>query len=587
AALWKNDFEEWIMPNIRWSLFSAMILGVGIMMGGAWAYDSLSFGGYWAWDPVENSSLVPWLVMIAGLHTVIIYKATSFSLRTTLLFFILSFCFVLYSTFLTRTGILGDTSVHAFTGEGNTLFLHLVIFLFTFLGIGLFLLIKRYAVLPQAKKEEEELSSREFWMFIGALILIISVVQITYTTSMPVWNKMFDTKLVITDPIPHYNKIQVWIGIFIALLTASIYYLKFKISDWKKFLKAISLPFILSLLFGGIIIYTQKIVSWQVAMLLVSAVFAVLANGFYLAKVQKTNWIKWGGNLAHLGFGLMLVGIVLSSYNKKVISVNRLGVDFNLGKETAAENKKESRENVLLFKGIPVKMDKYFLTYLGDTVDEPNHFYNIEYIHKEGDTGKILERFVLSPNAQINPKMGLITNPSTKHYWHKDIFTYVTSTIDKSKMQDTNSYKTQRVSKGDTVFFANGYMIFDGLNNKVDNKNYKNESGDIAISAKIKIFDLEKNQSEVNPVYFIRGNAENFVIDTNKKLNLFVKLNKIFPNEKDKNIELAYKQPSAMDDYVIMKALVFPYINVLWLGIIIMTIGFLLTLYKRILNKKL
>lgn len=80
---------------------------------------------------------------------------------------------------------------------------------------------------------------------------------------------------------------------------------------------------------------------------------------------------------------------------------------------------------------------------------------------------------------------------------------------------------------------------------------------------------------------------ENFVIDTNKKLNLFVKLNKIFPNEKEKNIELAYKQPSAMDDYVIMKALVFPYINVLWLGIIIMTIGFLLTLYKRILNKKL
>lgn len=119
---------------------------------------------------------------------------------------------------------------------------------------------------------------------------------------MPVWNKMFDTKLVITDPIPHYNKIRFWIGIFIALLTASIYYLKFKISDWKKFLKAISLPFILSLLFGGIIIYTQKIVSWQVAMLLVSAVFAVLANGFYLAKVQKTNWIKWGGNLASLVF---------------------------------------------------------------------------------------------------------------------------------------------------------------------------------------------------------------------------------------------------------------------------------------------
>ena len=71
---------------VPWSLFSAAILGLGIMMGARWAYESLSFGGYWAWDPVENASLVPWLVMIAGIHTQLIYNSTGHSLRPTYFF---------------------------------------------------------------------------------------------------------------------------------------------------------------------------------------------------------------------------------------------------------------------------------------------------------------------------------------------------------------------------------------------------------------------------------------------------------------------------------------------------------------------
>ena len=133
AIMWKNDYEDFIPTLLKWSLFSCMILGTGIMMGGAWAYESLNFGGYWAWDPVENASLVPWIIMVAGLHTLMIYKSTGYSLKSVILFFILSFSLVLYSSFLTRTGILGETSVHAFTGEGGSLFYHLLFFLFLFM----------------------------------------------------------------------------------------------------------------------------------------------------------------------------------------------------------------------------------------------------------------------------------------------------------------------------------------------------------------------------------------------------------------------------------------------------------------------
>jgi cytochrome c-type biogenesis protein CcmF len=121
AGIQTKKIGEWVKPVFPWALFSLGILGVGIMMGGKWAYESLNFGGYWAWDPVENASLVPWLILVGGVHTMLIYKATERSLRTTYLFTFLCFSFILYSTFLTRTGVLGDTSVHAFTEAGRAM----------------------------------------------------------------------------------------------------------------------------------------------------------------------------------------------------------------------------------------------------------------------------------------------------------------------------------------------------------------------------------------------------------------------------------------------------------------------------------
>jgi cytochrome c biogenesis factor len=107
SGLWKKEYGSWTKTALPWTLFSCCVLGTGIMMGAAWAYESLTFGGYWAWDPVENASLVPWLVLIAGLHTQVIYNSTGHSLRATYLFLILGFTLILYSTFLTRSGVLG------------------------------------------------------------------------------------------------------------------------------------------------------------------------------------------------------------------------------------------------------------------------------------------------------------------------------------------------------------------------------------------------------------------------------------------------------------------------------------------------
>ena len=133
GGLMTKKYGDWVKPVLPWALFSACVLGVGVMMGGAWAYESLSFGGYWAWDPVENASLVPWLVLVAGIHTLIIYKNTGRSLQTSFFLIALSFILIVYSTFLTRSGILGETSVHSFADLGMNAQLYLFLYAFFWL----------------------------------------------------------------------------------------------------------------------------------------------------------------------------------------------------------------------------------------------------------------------------------------------------------------------------------------------------------------------------------------------------------------------------------------------------------------------
>jgi len=246
AGIQSKRYGDWIKPAIPWTLLSSCVLGVGIMMGGKWAYESLSFGGYWAWDPVENASLVPWLIGVAGLHTMVIYKATGHSLRASYLFAMLSFIFVLYSTFLTRTGILGDTSVHAFTDAGQAINVMILLFLavFTIPFIGYF--IGKLKQIPAVQKEEST-NSREFWMFIGSLVVFLAALFIIAKTSVPVFNKIFGTHIAPPEKVEiSYNKVLIPITIIIALLSAITQYFKYKNTPRGMVIRKIAVPTLLA-----------------------------------------------------------------------------------------------------------------------------------------------------------------------------------------------------------------------------------------------------------------------------------------------------------------------------------------------------
>lgn len=588
AGLWTKRFGEWVKPAQPWALFSAAVLGTGIMMGAAWAYESLTFGGYWAWDPVENASLVPWLTLVAGVHTLMIYRATGHSLRATFFFFIISFVLILYSTFLTRSGILGDTSVHSFTdlGMSGQLVIYLLIFL-----IPAFVLFFRYYRQIPSTRQEESLHSREFWMFIGSLVLLIAALQVSFTTSIPVWNKLFGSNMAPpTDPEFHYNKIQVLVAILIGIGTGAIQFFKYKQTSLAYFAKKIAWPssiaFGLSLLIAWAVQlhYNKYGLGFQIALyiLLFASLFAIVGNGFYLFGVLKGKWRVGGAAVAHIGFGMMLLGILISSAKKEVISVNRLGIDFNFGEKS----KEDSRENILLYKNIPMQMGPYLVTYAGDSTvaGDPKHYYTVRYVRKDTSTQQVFEQFTLYPDAFIKDN-GLIANPDSKHYWNHDVFTYVTSVVDPSKKQDTARYVSHLVQVGDSVFLSNGYMILENLVPQPRRTGYQPQPGDIAVGAQLKVYTKDQQQYQAVPIYFIRDSVyQNSVEDTVAPLSLYVRFSKILPREQ--KIELQVKQSNAGDDYIIMKAYVFPYINILWLGVIVMATGFGLSIRQRLLQKK-
>ncbi|WP_090170471.1 cytochrome c biogenesis protein CcsA [Neolewinella agarilytica] len=523
AGLWTGQHKEWLKPALRWSLFSAGILGIGILMGAAWAYEALNFGGYWAWDPVENTSLVPWLLLVAGLHTNLISRATGQGIRATYLFYLFTFVMIIYSTFLTRSGVLGDTSVHAFTEMGLEAQL---LFFLGFYGLGsIGLMAWRWHSIPVPEKEES-LSSREFWMFIGSLVLFMSAVLITGSTSLPVYNEireyfnpLFDG-LSLTDPEDHHNRFQIWIGIFIGILSGIAHFLRWRERDFSKHIRSF-------LLHSGAAVAGALFCSWltllwidagpwQWKLMLFSGWFAVWTNADYLIRFISKDVKVFGSSLSHIGFGIMLIGILASGANKRIISQNQFLM------EGLSDDEELVRTTVILIKDEPMVMENYELTLRGDSIHGYNRTYQVDYKQRD-EAGNVIEEFQLEPNILYDKTFEkiAITNPSTKHYWNKDVFTVIMSLPEeeqsikaKEAKEDSLKYRVYPMTVGDSFAFKDTlkirepdtFMIRNFALSLTDFKRvpthpeYVAEAGDIGVGATVLIQrgrDTETYQKEV------------------------------------------------------------------------------------------
>jgi len=556
AGLWTREHKDWLKPALPWALFSGAILGLGILMGGAWAYEALSFGGYWAWDPVENTSLVPWIVMVAGIHTNLVARNTGYSIRSTYAFYLLSFVLILYSTYLTRSGILGDTSAHAFTEMG--LGFQLVLFIGVFAVLGAWMWFARRKDVPDINTEEAS-ASREFWMFIGALVLFFSAVLITGATSLPVWNKIvqaFDPDYVgaaLKDPMAHHNRYQLWIAVFIGLLTGTAQWMRYSERNpevWKKkLLRHLAIAAIAAAALTALNALWLNISAWQYYTMLFAAMFGLAANADYLVTFIKGNLKQAGSALSHIGFGILALGILGTGLNKEWISTNSFameGLIEGMGDESM-------NKNILLLKQAPMPMKGFEATYLLDTVERQTRTFSVRFKKQDGKGSYTGEEFVLHPNVMYDRQFSKVVaaNPSTKHYLTHDIFTHVSS-LPKAELdpefarqqEDSLNFEPYEAVVGDTIFTKKHYLVVEGYTKQPKHPDYKPEKGDLAFGLKLRAYNLDDTTGyPAEPMLYLRPRKGGFTMPANVgQLQMRVRLTESSMGEwLGMEEELAYK----------------------------------------------
>ncbi len=498
AGLLTRDYRSWLAPALKYGLFSAGILGTGILMGGAWAYEALSFGGYWAWDPVENMSLVPWLILIAGIHTNMIAKNTGRAIRSTQLYYMLSLVLVLYSTYLTRSGILGDSSAHAFTEMG--LEPQLIFFVLFFFILSMAMILWRFKSVPSPEKEESILS-REFWMFIGALVLLFSGLIITSSTSLPVINnlaRIFNENYLgktIQDPIPHYNKFQIWIALLICVMTAKTLHLRYKDGAWSqnKMLKYTLLN--LGIFAGaGILTFLTSLwidfFHWKYTVLTLAGWFAVIGNAWYLIETAKLNPKMAGSVMSHGGFGIMIIGIIASGLNERTITTNPFAMRDIVGDEDLASV-------VKLIRDEPFYVNNYWLTYESDSLTDRERYFKIKFV-ETNDADEVVDSFYVHPHVLYSNDLKKVaaSNPGTKHFISRDVFTHIAS-LPRAQMdvdmaiaeEDSLEYVVYDVQLNDTIYFNHGFGTVDDLTFSPQNTDYVADDNDFGLGVRMSIYD--------------------------------------------------------------------------------------------------
>jgi cytochrome c-type biogenesis protein CcmF len=307
AALVKRDYDGWIKPGLPWVVFSTSILATGFIMGGVWAYKVLGWGGYWGWDPVENGSLIPWLSNIALLHGLLVQRVTGSLRRTNFFLAITSYVLVLYASFLTRSGVLADFSVHSFVNLGLNGFL--LSFLFLTMGVGYGGLLLRLRDIPGPKQPLGNFS-RESMMWLGQLVFMLMCALIAVGMSAPLITRMFGPPSNVQTE--YYNLVNGPLAVAMGLLLGLAPLMRWRHQDPHALLRA-ALPGIVVAVLVTLAAMLAGVRTVMPALVVFGAAFALASNTVVTIRGFKASWKHGIAYTAHLGVAILLIGVIASS----------------------------------------------------------------------------------------------------------------------------------------------------------------------------------------------------------------------------------------------------------------------------------
>ncbi|MBZ5495804.1 MAG: heme lyase CcmF/NrfE family subunit [Acidobacteriia bacterium] len=346
ALITRQLGDSWIRTTRRWTLLTWLFLGTGLILGAKWAYVVLGWGGYWGWDPVENSSLMPWLIATAFLHSVIIQERKGMLKVWNMILVLMCYLLGVFGTFITRSGVV--SSVHAFAdsslGRYFVLYMGLV-------ALGtLCLIIDR---LPYLKSERplDSVLSRESAFLFNNLILVVACLTVLWGTMFPVLSELLQGSKITVGP-PFFNRVNIPIGLFLLFLTGVGPLFAWRKTSIESLKKAFFWPGILSaascaaLLAAGMREF-YTVGCFTLCVFVTVTIFEefykatrirarIKGENFLVAITRLTlkNKRRYGGYVVHFGVVLTFIGLAGNAFNREVSQTMIPGDELKIGDYT-------------------------------------------------------------------------------------------------------------------------------------------------------------------------------------------------------------------------------------------------------------
>jgi cytochrome c-type biogenesis protein CcmF len=336
AALWQRRYDDWARLAFPWALGGFLVLGTAILMGGYWAYKTLGWGGYWGWDPVENASLIPWLLGVVLIHGLYLERNKGRFRRANLVLASSGYLAVLYGTFLTRSGVLADFSVHSFVDLGISGWL--IGLLGFFFGLAVWLLATRWRSIP-SEPSEDPLLSRGSFLVLSTLTVTVLAVVVTIGTSAPLITSAPFLESYFPNPgqvgPSFYNRVNQPIAMLIAALLACVPYLTWKGEQGKALLRRLVPGAVAAVAMTAVGFFAGVREPIYVVFLFLSAMAVATNLHRAFAKFRAGGLRSAGGYLAHVGVGIILIGILASSaYDQSAKVTLEQGQALSVGERT-------------------------------------------------------------------------------------------------------------------------------------------------------------------------------------------------------------------------------------------------------------
>ena len=330
--------DSWIRATRRWTLWAWLFLGLGLLVGGRWAYDVLGWGGYWGWDPVENSALMPWLVGTAFLHSVMVQERKGTLKVWNLGLIILAFTLTMFGTFLTRSGVI--QSVHAFATSviGPWFLSFIALIAIASLALLFFRLDKL-----RSDTHFDSLLSREVLFLVNNILFLGATIAILIGVIWPLISELITGQTLTVGP-PYFNLVVGAILIGILLLMGVIPLIGWGGATLPKLGRKLIVPLIITAVLTAVsFILGNRDPLPLFGIALVFFVMTTTLTDIYLAsrarqkntreslprayaQLLTRNHRRYGGYLVHLAIMVMAIGVIGSrAYATDQVSAMKLG----------------------------------------------------------------------------------------------------------------------------------------------------------------------------------------------------------------------------------------------------------------------